>query len=298
MTTDTEVRTGGADTVSPGEGDVIVGYDGSPDAKRALAWATGYAEQVKVPLRVVVATGDMKVRQVTELDQEWERARLAELTEDARASVAAVPLPPESLELVDAGPAPALIAGADRSSLIVLGSRGHGRVAGALTGSVSQHVAINAPCTVVVVREQSSPEAKRIVVGVDASEGGEPALRFAFEHAERTGASLTALHVLPTWAAGPPYATRYVSDRFAHAISEAEPMIDQALAAEARKHSSVLVDRQVVAGSVGRVLSDASEEASLVVVGSRGRGAFASMMLGSVAMTVLHQARCPVVVAR
>jgi nucleotide-binding universal stress UspA family protein len=212
--------------------------------------------------------------------------------------VAALPLPPETLELVDAGPAPALIAGADRSSVVVLGSRGHGRVSGALTGSVSQHVAINAPCSVVVVREQSSPESKRVVVGVDASEGGGPALRFAFEHAERTGAELTAVHVLQTWAAGPPYASRYVSDRFAHTVAQAEPLIDQALSADALKHPSVVVDRQVVAGSVGRVLSDASEEASLLVVGSRGRGAFASMLLGSVALSVLHHARCPVVIAR
>lgn len=298
MTTDTDIATDPADAAAAGAGTVIVGYDGSPDAKRALAWANGLAKQLGAPLRVVVATGDMRLRQVTELDQEWERHRLAELVADARAAVAAVPLPRESLELVDAGPAPALIAGADRSSVIVVGSRGHGRVSGALSGSVTGHVARHAPCTVVVVREQSSPEATRVVVGVDASEGAEPALRFAFEHAERSGAPLTALHVLQTWAPGPPYASRFVSDRFTHALAEAEPMIDRALEAHASRHPSVPVERQVVAGTVGRVLSDASEEAALLVVGSRGRGAFASMLLGSVAQSVLHHAHCPVVVAR
>ncbi len=286
------------ETGGPGNGTVIVGYDGSPDAKRALAWGATYAADTKSPLRVVAATGDMRVRQVTELDQEWERNRLAELTADARAAVAAAPLPADTLELVDAAAAPALIAGADPTSTIVLGSRGHGRLSSALSGSVSQHVAVHAPCTVVVVREQSSPEEKRVVVGVDASEGSGPAMRFAFEHAERTGAPLTALHVLQTWAPGPPYASRYVSDRFAGQIAAAEPVIDQALAADARKHPSVDLDRQIVAGSAGRVLSDASEEAALVVVGARGRGAFASMLLGSVGQSVLHHARCPVVIAR
>ena len=280
------------------QGTVIVAYDGSPDARRALSWAQTYAVGTGSPLRVVVATGDMRVRQVTELDQEWERSRLAELTADARAAVADAGLPADALDLVDAGPAPALIVGAEASSLIVLGSRGHGRMAGTFMGSVSQHVAMHAPCSVVVVREQSSPEETRVVVGIDASEGCEPALRFAFHHAERTGAPLTALHVLQTWAPGPPYASRYVSDRFANAVTETEPLMDETLAAEVRDHPSVAVERQVVAGSVGQVLSDASEHAGLLVVGSRGRGAFASMLLGSTSQAVLRHARCPVVVAR
>src|SRR6476469_5429774 len=103
---------------------VIVGYDGSPDAKRALTWGAGFARTVEAPLRVVVATGDMRLRQVTELDQEWERSR----------------------------------------------------VAGGLPGAVRQPVAHHAPGAVVVVREQSSPEESRVVVGVDGSDNCKPAL--------------------------------------------------------------------------------------------------------------------------
>ena len=69
------------------------------------------------------------------------RNTIAELTADARRAVAALSLPDDALSFVDAGPAPALIVDADSTSMVVLGSRGHGRVAGALTGSVSQHVA-------------------------------------------------------------------------------------------------------------------------------------------------------------
>jgi len=75
--------------MATGPGSVIVGYDGSPDAKRALAWAAAYARTREAPVRVVVATGDMRLRQVTELDQDWERSRVAELTTDVRAAVAA-----------------------------------------------------------------------------------------------------------------------------------------------------------------------------------------------------------------
>lgn len=278
--------------------EVIVGYDASPDAKRALAWGARLARDTGAPLRVVVATGDLRLRQVTELDQEWERARVAELTADAGASVAALEAGEDVLEVVDAGPSAALVAAARPGSVVVLGSRGHGRVAGTLVGSVTQHVTHHAPCTVVVVREQSNPAATAVVVGVDASEDCRPALALAFEHAERTSAPLTALHVLQAWTPGPPYASRYVGDRFARTLAAAEPVIDEFLAGDARLHPGVEVDRQIVAGSVGRVLSDASEQAALLVVGSRGRGAFERMLLGSVGQHVLHHARCPVAIVR
>ncbi len=284
--------------MSPQPGSVIVGYDGSPDAKRALAWGAGLARSTSAPLRVVVATGDMRLRQVTELDQEWERARIAELTTDARAAASAVALDEDALTFVDAGPAPALIVDADPTSVIVLGSRGHGRVAGALIGSVTQHVAYHAPCTVVVVREQSNPEETRLVVGVDGSEDCKPALAFAFAYAERAAAPLTALHVLHTLSPGPPYASRFVGDRYARELGRAEPIIEASLAEDVRRHPGVDVSREIVAGSIGRVLCDASEQAALLVVGSRGRGAFQSLLLGSVGQTVLHRARCPVVIAR
>ena len=279
-------------------GSVIVGYDGSPDAKRALAWGADLARSTSAPLRVVVATGDMRLRQVTELDQEWERARIAELTTDARAAASAVALDEDALTFVDAGPAPALIVDADPTSVIVLGSRGHGRVAGALIGSVTQHVAFHAPCTVVVVRQQSNPEETRVVVGVDGSEDCKPALEFAFAYAERAAAPLTALNVLHTLSPGPPYASRYVGDRYARELGRAEPIIEESLAEDVRRHPGVDVSREIVAGSIGRVLCDASEQAALLVVGSRGRGAFQSLLLGSVGQTVLHRARCPVVIAR
>lgn len=277
---------------------VIVGYDGSPDAKRALTWGAGFARSIDAALRVVVATGDIRLRQVTELDQEWERSRVAELTADARAAASAIAVDEEALAFVDAGPAPALILDADPTSVIVLGSRGHGRLAGALAGSVTQHVAYHAPCTVVVVREQSSPEETRVVVGVDGSEGAKPALEFAFAYAERTAAPLTALHVLQTLSPGPPYASRFVGDRYARELGNAEPIIEKSLAEDAGRHPGVDVSREIVAGSTGRVLCDASERAALLVVGSRGRGAFKSLLLGSVGQTVLHRARCPVVIAR
>jgi len=279
-------------------GAVVVGYDGSPDAKRALSWAESFARTKHRPLRVLVATADTRLRQLTELDQDWERLRISDLEADARQSVAGLDLGDVDLVTVEAGPAPALIMGVDHSSVLVLGSRGHGRVADAFVGSVSQHVTRHAPCPVVVVRESSNPDAKRVVVGVDGSVGAEPALEFAFDFAGSFLAPLTAIHVLQSTSPGPPYASRFVSDWYTRAVSAVEPVVGESLAKYAEKFPDVEVTREVVAGTVGRVLSDASEQAALLVVGSRGRGAFTSLLLGSVGQSVLNHARCPVVVAR
>ncbi len=279
-------------------GTVIVGYDGSPDAKRALTWAAEFARMKDMPLRAVVALGDLRLRQVTELDQEWERFRVDELTADARGAVAELSLDDVALDVVESAPAVALMVDADETSVIVLGSRGHGRITGALIGSVTQHVTQHAPCTVVVVREQSNPDENRVVVGIDLSAGSEPALTFAFDYAARKAAPLTTVHVLQSLVPGPPYASRFVSDQYARELGSAEPAIAQALSGYIEKFPDVEVSQEIVAGSVGRVLSDASEQAGLVVVGSRGRGAFESLLLGSVGQNLLHHARCPVVIAR
>lgn len=284
--------------MSSGSEKVIAGYDGSPDAKRALAWAADLARAKSVPLQVVVGLGDLRVRRVTELDVEWERAHEADLSSDARDAVAALDLDGVTLELSRYGPTPAILDEADESSVIVLGSRGHSRLASVFVGSVSQHIARHAPCTVVVVREASNPDEQTVVVGVDASSGCRPALGFALDHAGRKGATVRAMYVSEV-------SHSHAASRGEHRMSAedanlaaAEPLIADAIRPYAEKYPEVTVHRELVTGSAWRTLADASEHAALLVVGSRGRGAFESMLLGSVGQALLHHARCPVAIAR
>lgn len=281
-----------------GSAKVIAGYDGSPDAKRALAWAADLARSKKAPLRVVVAMGDFRVRRVTELDVEWERVHEADLTADAQAAVAALGLEDASLEVSHYGPAPAVLDEADETSVIVMGSRGHGRLASAFVGSVSQHIAQHSPCTVVVVREASDPHQDTVVVGVDGSDGCRPALDFAFEHASRTGAPVTALYVSESLRGRVGRAREQAVSPEDTELTAAEPIVAEALKPYTEKYPDVPVHRELTYGSAVRSLSDASEHAALVVVGSRGRGAFESLLLGSVGQGLLHHAHCPVVIAR
>jgi nucleotide-binding universal stress UspA family protein len=282
--------------MSNGPDKVVVGYDGSPDAKRALAFAAALARSRNAPLRLVVGLGEFRVRRVTELDVEWVRAHEADLAADARAAVDALGFEGATLELSHAAPVPALLAAADETSVLVVGSRGHSRVAHVLAGSVSQHVARHAPCTVVVVREPADPAADTVLVGVDASSGCRPALELAFDHASRLGLSVRAMYV--SQYAHPRPAGRHAMSAEDANLAAAEPLIVDAIKPYADKHPDVVVHRELLAGSAPRTLADASEHAALVVVGSRGLGAFESLLLGSVGQALLTHARCPVAIAR
>lgn len=284
--------------MSNGSSKVIACYDGSPDAKRALTWAADLAKTRKAPLHVVVALGDARVRRITELDMQWQAEHERALTEDAQSAIAALGLKDVALDLTPYDAAPSVLERADESSVVVLGSRGHGRWASTFVGSVSQHVAQQAPCTVVVVRPASDPDEKTVVVGVDGSDGCILALDFAFDYASTHGAPLTAMYVSES-------AMARLGRRHEHPMSPeddqlatAEPLVTDLLKAYVEKYSDVPVHRELVSGSVVRSLADASEHAGLLVVGSRGRGAFEAMLLGSVGQGMLHHARCPVAITR
>jgi nucleotide-binding universal stress UspA family protein len=159
-------------------------------------------------------------------------------------------------------------------------------------GSVSQHVTRHASCPVVVVRAPYHPDAERVVVGVDGSTGSRKALEFAFDHASRSGAPVTAIHAWRDGARGD------AREGLVEEIRAAERILAEALAGFADQYPDVKVTTEAVPVVPQRVLADASQAASLVVVGSRGLGAFAGLLLGSVSQSVLHHAQCPVAVVR
>jgi nucleotide-binding universal stress UspA family protein len=136
----------------------------------------------------------------------------------------------------------------------------------------------------------------RIVVGVDGSETSAAALRWALRRAARTGGSVEALTGLTT-----PLMTGYLEATVAFdptVLRDAAAAETQAALSEAVLATGVDVPTswQVVEGSGARVLLEAGIGAALLVVGSRGRGAFASAVLGSVSQQVAHHTPCPLVI--
>ena len=138
----------------------------------------------------------------------------------------------------------------------------------------------------------------RIVVGVDGSESSRAALAWAVRQAALTGATVDAVHAwhIPvTYGYGYGYA-------MVLPVPDLEKLagrvIDKAVAEVADLASGVEIRAVTVEGNPARALLDAAKGASLLVVGSRGRGGFTEALLGSVSQHCVHHADCPVVVIR
>ena len=138
-----------------------------------------------------------------------------------------------------------------------------------------------------------------IVVGVDGSETSRAALRFAFEEAALRDATLRTVHAWQfsypgTWRLGGGYP---VSGLDLDSVRKAADAALEAIVAEViPDRGEVEVVRRAVEGASGDVLVDESQDAELLVVGSRGLGGFAGILLGSVSQQCAHQAACPVVI--
>ncbi len=140
---------------------------------------------------------------------------------------------------------------------------------------------------------------KPVVVGVDRSDGARAALDFAFREAELRGAPLHVVYVWTIsskWAEGFnrewPQDRAYFSDL---ARKEATQMVEEHLAGRPWPPWLHVIVRE---GYAPVALLEAAKRAQMLVVGSRGRGGFASLLLGSVSTACVHHAECPVVVVR
>lgn len=152
------------------------------------------------------------------------------------------------------------------------------------------------------------PASSTVVVGVDGSAGSLEALRWALEEARLRNAPLRAIHswiyvhALVPALVGYPYTAEAAqldaAEMTATAEQAAETVLDQAFAALGDTDDDVEVERAVVQGPAAQVLIDAVSEHDLLVVGSRGHGGFAGLLLGSVSHQCAQHAPCPVVIVR
>ena len=274
---------------------VVVGLDPGPDSERVLEWAAAEAATRGLSLCLIHALEPV----ITELpltpERNGTRHETAErLLVEARAHIQLAHPVTVRTEVVDRPAVPAVLDAARDASLVVLGARGHGVIHGLLLGSVSRHVSQHARCPVVVVREQADPRQDRILVGVDGSPGSQDALGFAIEHAARRNAPVMAVYGWHERDYGASSMTTWT--RSAEQIAAAERMLEEVLNPWRSEHPGVQLSGEAIPVHPARLLADGSEHAGLVVVGSRGRGEFAGLLLGSVSQEVLQRARCPVAV--
>jgi nucleotide-binding universal stress UspA family protein len=203
-------------------------------------------------------------------------------------------------EVVTGPVVPVLLDEAQRAELVVLGDRGLGGFTGLLVGSVAVQVAAHAPGPVLVARGTPREDGP-VLVGVDLSDDGaadDPAVEFAFAEAAARGAELVALH---TWSGRlPPEAEAELPLVYDAEDVQAEQSrrLTESIAGVRKRYPEVDLRPWVKPGRAARILVEASAAAQLVVVGARGRGGFAGLLLGSVSQAVLHHAGCPVAIVR
>jgi nucleotide-binding universal stress UspA family protein len=278
-------------------GAVVVGFNGREHATVALSQAVDEAVRRRAPLVVVYAANypGMTLEPGPGLLHHEPGALAAAEEVTARGVALAHALAPE-LELAGAtevaSPSKALVEASHDAALVVLGSRGYGRLVGTLLGSVAFNVAAGARCPVLVVKAEAAdrpPGTRRgIVVGTDGSPAAQAAVRFA---AHRAASGPTPVEVV-TCTGG--HQVEDVDEALLRASAEriAASTADELHAA----YPSVPVSTRVEDCPAEVTLVDASADADLVVVGTRGRGAFQGMLLGSVSHAVIHGATSLVVV--
>lgn len=284
---------------------VVVGVDGSKDSLVAADLAADEAELRRRPLEIVHAfvppfgaepgailppppvPGAGPAVPAAVLHDHAERL----LREAASRIRAAHPELSMISRLRDGLPAAVLTGSSRQADLVVVGHRGRGGFPGMLAGSVAVQLAAHAACPVIVARGSAVPEAP-VVLGADGSQAARRAAVFAFDAAARYGVPVTALYAWPADLAWPPELVRA-----GYPPPEVPDLVGETLAGIADRYPGVVVRPEVHRHTAAhQALVAASANARLVVVGSRGRGGFRGLLLGSVSQALIHHADCPVAV--
>jgi nucleotide-binding universal stress UspA family protein len=281
---------------------LLVGTDGSDSATSAVAWAAEEAGRRGLPLRVLHAVApwlyDTPVDPRFATVRTWLLSTGGEVVDAAvRAARERDPAVAVEGELVPGPAARALLDRADDAAMIVLGGHGAGPATGLLLGSTTLQVVSHARVPAAVVRGLEPELRREVAVGVDTvTAGEEPSIGFAFEEAALRGARLRVVHAWSHPAsAGLGDMQPLVYDPQVVAGEELR-RLEESLVAWRDKFPAVDVASEVVHGRPARVLAGVSAQADLLVVGTRGRGGFAGLLLGSVSHALLHRAHCPLAV--
>lgn len=271
---------------------VLVGYDASPGARAAAVWALDHAARTGSTVDFLYAyewpvwapaTATVAAPAVWP-DGEIDRAVHGMLNEVVANARTTHPSVRTRTSIVHAGAALTLIERSGESDLIVVGRCGSSGVAG-LLGSVSVAVSAHAHCPVVVAHADSTGSGP-VVVGVDDSASSHAALDFAIDQAAARG---TRLRVIRAW---PPVTGLWENTSIHPRVVPADERasFDDLVAGRREKNPGLVITAEAATEHPAAILSRASANAQLVVVGTRGHGPVAGTLLGSVSQHVLRHA--------
>ncbi|MDX2381907.1 MAG: universal stress protein [Acidimicrobiia bacterium] len=274
----------------------IVGIDGSDHARSALRWAAAHApgrtdEIVAVgSYHVPMSLSILMAKRAFDVDRLGIEATTAH---DIDVALAEEPVGAEVAcvsRVVEGKPAATLVEQCSDVDLLVVGQRGADAGRHSSLGSVSRYCSTHAPTPVAVVPpEWANGECRSVAVGFDGSPNAERALRWAvdFAPADATIRVIIAIEVTP-WLVDDLVRARFpdeVERETTRLVAKLDGLTDDPRV----QHCVVLQDAR-------EALIEAAADSDLLVVGARGRGAIATMLLGSVTNWLLHHAICPTVV--
>ncbi|MDL9945777.1 universal stress protein [Gordonia sp. ABSL11-1] len=282
---------------------ILVGVDGSDASNAAVRWAATAATIENVDLKLVgvydISTSNYAPGLIIPQDVVDAIKQDATDAVHAAAELAKEAAPGVSVQttLVEGDAARALLELGKDAGTIVLGTRGLGSIKGLFLGSVSTSVAAHFHGRVVVVAGAGGDGA--VVVGVDDSPVSDAAVAEAFRQASLRNATLVAVHTWTPLDVDALHGYGIDPDEIARMSQDAVEAVAERLAGYTADYPDVVVERVVIPEEPAKAVLDAADDgAQLIVVGSRGRGGFKGLLLGSTSQKILHQADRPVMVVR
>jgi nucleotide-binding universal stress UspA family protein len=286
------------------QSEVVVGVDGSAASYAAVGWAAHEATMRRLTIKLVyvvaptlITSAEAPKYTITQAQE----IKARQILDHARRIVNGVQGEARlkvCVEVRYAGVLATLVDASRDAQMIVVGARGLDEFGWRMVGSVSSGLLHHAQCSVVIVRDpdsvgRGSRDDAPVLLGIDGSPASEAATALAFDEAARRGVPLVALHAWSDVGVFPILGMDWRVYR-----DEGDEVLGERLAGWQEIYPDVQVHRRLVCDVPARWLIDESDSAQLVILGSRGRGGFAGLHLGSVSSAVAQSARVPVIVVR
>ena len=284
--------------------ELVVGVDGSAASYAAVSWAADEATMRGLPVKllyVVAPTSMSSTEAPNDTITQEEEVKASRVLDRARRIVdeqKSEARPKVRVELRYAGVVTTLIDASRDAQMMVVGTRELGEFGWHMLGSVSSGLLHHAHCPVVIIHDPDTAGRDiradaPVLVGIDGSPASEAATALAFDEASRRRVPLVALHAWSDVGVFPILGMDWQVYR-----DDGDEVLGERLAGWQEMYPDVQIHRRLVCDVPARWLVHESEGAQLVVLGSRGRGGFDGLHLGSVSSAVAQSARVPVIVVR
>lgn len=284
--------------------EILVGVDGSPESQAAIRWAAEEAVLRSASITLMHVVAPIVVTwPIDALEfnySQWQEDNARHLIEQAQKTLQSAlcdgVTPTVVVRVPHDGIVTEMTTASASASLMVIGSRGLGPIGGMVLGSVSRSLLHHAQCPVAIIKAEGArapDNTSPVLLGIDGSPAAEAATAFAFDEASRRGVDLVSLHAWSDVGVFPVLGMDWHKyEQTGHEI------LAERLGGWQEQYPDVHVRRRIVCDRPARWLIDESRHAQLVVVGSRGRGGIAGMLVGSVSTAVAEASSAPVVVVR